>query len=118
MKKSLIKLAALAFAVAIATSSFAGEGKKPNSGKISTISDGSLVIANKKAGTDQTFKTGADTKVVKADGSAGTLSDLKSGAHVKVTAGSAPDQAAEIQIVEHKKKDDGDKPAKSTKANE
>lgn len=116
MKKSLIKLASFAFAIAIASSSFAAEGK-PSAGKVSAVADGSITVANKKSG-DQIFKTGADTKVLKADGSAGSLSDIKSGVKVKVTAGSAPDQAAQIQIVEAKKKDDGDKAAKSKKADE
>lgn len=113
MKKSLHLLATLLFTVAIASTAFAGD--KPSSGKVSAIADGSLTLANKKTG-NTTFKTGSDTKVLKADGSAGSLSDIKDGAHIKVTAGSAPDQAAQIQIVEKKK--DGEKAGKSDKSSE
>ena len=107
MKKSLIKVATALFAVAIATSSFAGkDGEKAKGvgGKVSAVADGTITVANKKLG-DKTYKTSADTKVVKADGTAGTLSDIKSGSMIRVTAGAAPDQAASIQIVERKKKE-------------
>lgn len=119
MKKSLIKIATAFCAVAIATSSFAGkDGEKAKgfAGKVSAVADGTITVANKKLG-DQTFKTSADTKVLKADGTAGSLSDIKSGSMIRVTAGSAPDQAASIQVVEKKKKD-GTKPAKDPAAPE
>lgn len=121
MKKSLIKLTAFAFAVAIATTSFAAdgakEGKKGLAGKVSTVADGSITIASKKLG-DQSFKTGSETKVLKADGSAGSLSDLKSGASVRITPDPSGEQASQIQIVEHKKKDDAEKTSKKNKAAE
>lgn len=109
MKKSLTLLAAAL--VALASTSFAGD--KPASGKVSAVSGDSITLANKKTG-DKTFKTGADTKVLKADGSTGTLSDIKDGSLLKITAGSSPDQAAQIQIVEKKK--DGTKSDKTKKS--
>ncbi len=118
MKKSLVKFTALAFAVAIASTSFAADGakedKKGLTGKISTVADGSITVANKKLG-DQSFKTGSDTKVLKADGSAGSLSDLKSGSHVRITPDPTGEQASQIQIVEHKKKDGAETSGKKNK---
>lgn len=108
MKHTLVKFATTAIVLALATTAFAGKegGKQGGSaGKVSAVADGSITITNKKTG-DHTFKTAPETKVVKTDGAAGALSDVKVGSLVRITAaGTAPDQAAQIQLVERKKKD-------------
>ena len=105
MKKHLITLATVLIALAAAPASFAGKHDKEGgiAGKVSAVANGSVTITNKKEG-DRILKTDASTKVTKLDGTAGALSDITAGAHVRVKAGTAPDQAAEIRIVEHKKK--------------
>jgi len=119
--KTLIRSAVVALTLALATSPGFSQPTtppakpKPFGGKVKSVADGTIVVANPRLG-EQTFKTDAATIFAKSDGTTATAADIKVGERVQIVPGAAEGQVKKVSIFVPKAKPEGSAAKPNAKA--